>query len=348
MAPSLRVPGAVERSAWNKSSGSAPASRRTKALTVRTFLRKRRSSHASSCKESKRPRIASSEYSSLRSCEREAVCLLRSGKRKRVPLYGETMSQPHSRYGANWSGNCSKKDSPANLILSPGLFAVAPGRNWAAGSKKTRCEPLIKDGTSVKWYTALKPSPNRPVAFPAASFAFDPMLQMLRRSRGVNWALLKTQRAGPCHSRIEGERSDWSPCWAWSKMKETSVAPASSLFWMSSCRMPTPSAYSSRMLWSLLVRDSYCPNASTFSWPRAKVSAFRPRSHKRSDCAPSRAAISCAMLGCTRRRLLAELRIEAAWPPAACCPPARLSLSHGVSSKSSSCATTIAHAVSGR
>jgi hypothetical protein len=42
----------------------------------------------------------------------------------------------------------------------------------------------------VKWYTALKPKPKRPMAAALASLEFEPIEQMFRKSAAVNCASL--------------------------------------------------------------------------------------------------------------------------------------------------------------
>ncbi len=47
---------------------------------------------------------------------------------------------------------------------------VAPGRKATCGSKVTSESPETRVGRSVKWYTALKPRPKRPVVTSRSSF----------------------------------------------------------------------------------------------------------------------------------------------------------------------------------
>ena len=63
-----------------------------------------------------------------------------------------------------------------------------------------------------------------------ASFALDPMEQILRKSCGLNVESLYAYSAGPCHARIMGLSNDESPCEDSSSKKATVVAPASSAF----------------------------------------------------------------------------------------------------------------------
>jgi hypothetical protein len=47
-----------------------------------------------------------------------------------------------------------------SALVAIARFSSSPGRYFACGSKSTRCCPDTKLGRSVRWYTALNPSPN--------------------------------------------------------------------------------------------------------------------------------------------------------------------------------------------
>ena len=141
----------------------------------------------------------------------------------------------------------------------------------------TRNSPETKLGTSVKWYTALNPSPNRPAASGRSTFPSCPIRAMARKSDGANVASFHATSAGPCHAAIPGARSDFVPRVAHaSSISRTSVAPASSAFCTSSETIPGPSAYASKMWRRRVVSASCCPNASAapslIRRPRASAS----------------------------------------------------------------------------
>lgn len=79
---------------------------------------------------------------------------------------------------------------PTKSMILPGFCGLMWGRYLACGSNMTILVPLTKKGTSVTWYTALKPTPKRPV-LPGSSFLREsPMRWIDAKSRSVNTASL--------------------------------------------------------------------------------------------------------------------------------------------------------------
>eukprot|EP00961_Rhodomonas_salina_P163607 2203408-Rhodomonas_salina.1 len=62
--------------------------------------------------------------------------------------------------------------------------------------------------------------------------------------------------AGPCQASIFGDSNDEEAYDVLLMMMETSLARASSAFWISSLKIPTPSAYISRICFRRPVSDS--------------------------------------------------------------------------------------------
>ncbi len=100
----------------------------------------------------------------------------RSAGETTVPL--QAAQKPH-RFGALYQGICrSQRNTPAPPAArlrvhalfsahgsSQGVYKFTPptGKYLACGSNMTRWSPDTKQGRSVKWYTALKPRPKRPM-----------------------------------------------------------------------------------------------------------------------------------------------------------------------------------------
>ena len=102
------------------------------------------------------------------------------------------------------------------------------GRNEQCGSKNTTSRPLTKLGKSVKWYTALNPTPKRPVLPTCVFLRLSPIWLIETKSLSVNTESLNTSRDAPWNCFSFSQLTLLAPCVRKSIQNFTTVAPASS------------------------------------------------------------------------------------------------------------------------
>ena len=144
-------------------------------------------------------RICESSYASFFISLFKACSLVLNGNRNRVPLkelssFWRFKSQPNIPLnGLNWFLNLrSLLTSLLTLIFIPGfvLFFRAFPRYDVCGSKITKLFLLMNMGTSVKLYTALKPSPNLPIFSVSCCFVASFNFVIFSKSSSLNIASL--------------------------------------------------------------------------------------------------------------------------------------------------------------
>ena len=158
-----------------------------------------------------------------------------------------------------------------SLNILPGSLSLAFGTYLQCGSKTHKTSPIsspldLNDGTSVKWYTALKPMPYWPVALLSSPLLPSPRFWTPFKSASVNGLLLYTHNAGPC-SGFQLSSNTLSLAWCLgSWIKQISVASASSAFWRSSFKRSFSLGYNVRIRLRRFVSFSLCPKEIPTSW----------------------------------------------------------------------------------
>ena len=102
------------------------------------------------------------------------------------------------------------------------------GRKAQDGSKNTTCRPLTNEGMSVRWYTLLNPTPNRPVLPTCVRLTESPMREIDSKSLSLNVESLNTSSDGPWNCAKRSYASVSVPCERSSRHTLTVLAPASS------------------------------------------------------------------------------------------------------------------------
>ena len=145
-----------------------------------------------------------------------------------VPRNSARASHPKARNGANWSKFLASTSFFTKSTRLPGFELETFGRNVACGSKNTTCLPETNEGTSVRWYTELNPTPNLPVLPICSRFTESPIELMDVKSLSRNVESLYTSNEGPWNCAKRSYANVSVPCERSSKHTFTTVAPASS------------------------------------------------------------------------------------------------------------------------
>ena len=208
--------------------GASSPTRHAEISTAATDFKNSMSSTASSAKSRRSLRTSSVPYDAFESFELSACAFVRSGNRNVVPRNSERASHPKARNGANWSRFFWNTSFFTKSTRLPGFELETFGRNVACGSKYTTCLPEMNEGTSVRWYTELNPTPKRPVLPTCSRFTESPMELMDAKSDSRNTESLYTSNEGPWNCAKRAYASVSVPCVRSSRHTFTTVAPASS------------------------------------------------------------------------------------------------------------------------
>ena len=177
--------------------GASSPTRHSEISIAATDFRNSISSVASVLKSFNSRRTSSFVYAAFESFDFDACAFVRSGNRKVVPRNSERASHPKARNGANWSRFLASTSFFTKSTRLPGFELETFGRNVACGSKYTTCLPETNEGTSVRWYTELNPTPKRPVLPICSRFTESPTELMDAKSDSRNTESLYTSNEGP-------------------------------------------------------------------------------------------------------------------------------------------------------